>query len=193
MKPRKRDIEIFNMSVLDLLTGALGAFCFLTLALFPYYYLSHEVSAAETKAAKELAAQSRKIHSQIAEAAPGSNGMPPFAVGNLYSTNPRNEPCGAFQITNYSGPGGDASIKMLPANIRNGYSTFAVFFMLAPGNYQIMATAYANSLPCSLHIVELGKTSSPDSYVNLTRSLEQFTLSTEAKAEDLAFARVFKP
>src|ERR1700676_4098801 len=40
MKPRNREVNIFNMSVLDLLTGALGAFCFLTLALFPSYYKS---------------------------------------------------------------------------------------------------------------------------------------------------------
>ncbi len=37
MKPRNREINIFNMSLLDVLCGALGAFCFLMLALFPYY------------------------------------------------------------------------------------------------------------------------------------------------------------
>ena len=37
MKPRNREINIFNMSLLDVLCGALGAFCFLTLVLFPYY------------------------------------------------------------------------------------------------------------------------------------------------------------
>jgi hypothetical protein len=44
MKPRNREVNIFNMSVLDLLTGALGAFCFLTLALFPSYYKTHKTS-----------------------------------------------------------------------------------------------------------------------------------------------------
>lgn len=37
MKPRNREINIFNMSLLDILSGALGAFCFLMLVLFPYY------------------------------------------------------------------------------------------------------------------------------------------------------------
>lgn len=37
MKPRNREINIFNMSLLDILCGALGAFCFLMLGLFPYY------------------------------------------------------------------------------------------------------------------------------------------------------------
>ena len=37
MKPRNREVNIFNMSLLDILCGALGAFCFLTLTLFPYY------------------------------------------------------------------------------------------------------------------------------------------------------------
>jgi hypothetical protein len=37
MKPRNREINIFNMSLLDVLCGALGAFCFLMLVLFPYY------------------------------------------------------------------------------------------------------------------------------------------------------------
>jgi hypothetical protein len=37
MKSRNREINIFNMSLLDILCGALGAFCFLMLALLPYY------------------------------------------------------------------------------------------------------------------------------------------------------------
>ena len=55
MKPRNREVNIFNMSVLDLLTGALGAFCFLTLALFPAYFkVVRGSSVEETKAAREL-------------------------------------------------------------------------------------------------------------------------------------------
>jgi hypothetical protein len=37
MKPRNREINIFNMSLLDILCGALGTFCFLMLVLFPFY------------------------------------------------------------------------------------------------------------------------------------------------------------
>ncbi|HWZ32524.1 MAG TPA: hypothetical protein VNX18_14385 [Bryobacteraceae bacterium] len=37
MKARNREINIFNMSLLDILCGALGAFCFMMLVLFPFY------------------------------------------------------------------------------------------------------------------------------------------------------------
>src|SRR5438067_9578008 len=37
MKARNREINIFNMSLLDILCGALGAFSFMMLTLFPYY------------------------------------------------------------------------------------------------------------------------------------------------------------
>lgn len=37
MKSRNREINIFNMSLLDILCGALGTFCFLMLVLFPFY------------------------------------------------------------------------------------------------------------------------------------------------------------
>ena len=37
MKPRNREVNIFNMSLLDILCGALGAFCFMMLSLLPYY------------------------------------------------------------------------------------------------------------------------------------------------------------
>ena len=40
MKARNREIEIFNMSLLDILSGALGAFCFLMITLFPHYMAS---------------------------------------------------------------------------------------------------------------------------------------------------------
>jgi len=37
MRARQREINIFNMSLLDILCGALGVFCFMTLVLFPYW------------------------------------------------------------------------------------------------------------------------------------------------------------
>jgi hypothetical protein len=46
MKPRNREVNIFNMSLLDILTGALGAFCFMMLALFPYYTKAQKQGAA---------------------------------------------------------------------------------------------------------------------------------------------------
>ncbi|MGC4056091.1 MAG: hypothetical protein QM757_45375 [Paludibaculum sp.] len=37
MRARNREVNIFNMSLLDILCGALGAFCFLMLVLLPYW------------------------------------------------------------------------------------------------------------------------------------------------------------
>src|SRR4051794_3593518 len=37
MRARPREINIFNMSLLDILCGALGAFCFMMLVALPYY------------------------------------------------------------------------------------------------------------------------------------------------------------
>jgi hypothetical protein len=37
MKPRNREVNIFNMSLLDILCGALGTFAFMMIVLFPYY------------------------------------------------------------------------------------------------------------------------------------------------------------
>jgi cell division protein FtsB len=37
MRARTREVNIFNMSLLDILCGALGAFCFMMLVLLPYY------------------------------------------------------------------------------------------------------------------------------------------------------------
>jgi len=37
VRARSREINIFNMSLLDILCGALGAFCFMMLVLLPYY------------------------------------------------------------------------------------------------------------------------------------------------------------
>lgn len=37
MRAKNREVNIFNMSLLDILCGALGAFCFMMLVLFPYW------------------------------------------------------------------------------------------------------------------------------------------------------------
>jgi hypothetical protein len=37
MRTRTRAVQIFNMSLIDILCGALGAFCFMMLVLLPYY------------------------------------------------------------------------------------------------------------------------------------------------------------
>ena len=46
MRARRREINIFNMSLLDILCGALGAFCFMMLVALPYYKPSGNVQQA---------------------------------------------------------------------------------------------------------------------------------------------------
>lgn len=51
MRARNREINIFNMSLLDILTGMLGAFLFLMVGLVPYYakVMNSSVLSAEEK------------------------------------------------------------------------------------------------------------------------------------------------
>lgn len=51
MRARRREINIFNMSLLDILCGALGAFCFMMLVALPYY--KPPGSAKDLKKAQE--------------------------------------------------------------------------------------------------------------------------------------------
>ncbi len=70
MRKPRRDIEIFNMSLLDILCGALGAFCFLTLTLFPFY---GRVEGAAFEEQKKLRAEAEAIEKQIAEVESAAN------------------------------------------------------------------------------------------------------------------------
>ena len=45
MRARSREVNIFNMSLLDILTGMLGAFLFLMLGLVPYYTRAKNASS----------------------------------------------------------------------------------------------------------------------------------------------------
>lgn len=57
MRARNREINIFNMSLLDILTGMLGAFLFLMIGLVPYYakvMSSQLISAADRQKFDEL-------------------------------------------------------------------------------------------------------------------------------------------
>jgi hypothetical protein len=75
MKARNREINIFNMSLLDILCGALGAFCFMMLVLFPYYKqkpqdsgekgvppATYEQALAEIERLKQLLSSCRGDH-----------------------------------------------------------------------------------------------------------------------------------
>ena len=60
MKPRNREVNIFNMSLLDILCGALGAFCFMMLSLLPYYRPPGK-DISVSKEQKELLDELQKI------------------------------------------------------------------------------------------------------------------------------------
>ncbi|WP_321475152.1 hypothetical protein [uncultured Paludibaculum sp.] len=67
MRARNREVNIFNMSLLDILCGALGAFCFLMLVLLPYWKPSGQTAEDFRKqyesAANELASIREKLKS----------------------------------------------------------------------------------------------------------------------------------
>jgi hypothetical protein len=194
VKPRNREVSIFNMSVLDLLTGALGAFCFLTLALFPYYFkatgASAAVSAADSaqaaKAAEALKAVNIKLESQLANAKAGARGMPPFAMAQLAAENQNNITCGGYQITDYSGPGGTQAIKLLPFIMGNdGYSQLTQVFMIAPGTYTISGNAYGKG---DCHLTFNSFPNAP--VIPLGSSLTPFSIQLQITPDQLQFAEV---
>ena len=195
MKPRNREVSIFNMSVLDLLTGALGAFCFLTLALFPYYFkatgASAAVSAADSaqaaKAAAALKAVNVKLKSELAQAKAGGRGMPPFAMAQFAAEGANGLTCGGYQITDYSGPGGTQTIKLLPFAVdSNGYSQLTQVFMIAPGTYTISGNAYGKGADC--HLTFNSFPNGP--VVPLGSSLAPFSVTLQVTADQLQFAEV---
>lgn len=81
MRKPRRDIEIFNMSLLDILCGALGAFCFLTLTLFPFY---GRVEGAAFEEQKKLRTETQAIEKQIAELE--AAGQDPAQLANIAET-----------------------------------------------------------------------------------------------------------
>lgn len=79
MKPRNREINIFNISMLDVISGALGAFLIIMIVLFPYYKkesidyqrdiqeLKQQVQAANQKT-KEAELRSQELEKQLQDA-----------------------------------------------------------------------------------------------------------------------------
>jgi hypothetical protein len=64
MKPRNREINIFNMSLLDILCGALGAFCFMMLTLFPFYTRAKS-SSGDGGSVEQLQEQVDQLQQQL--------------------------------------------------------------------------------------------------------------------------------
>ncbi|MCC7234736.1 MAG: hypothetical protein IT163_05500 [Bryobacterales bacterium] len=75
MKSSSKEINIINMSLLDILCGAMGAFCFMMLALFPYWSPSG-VGAKESLAMSEQMQQEiERLKRELKETGgPGSAG-----------------------------------------------------------------------------------------------------------------------
>jgi hypothetical protein len=68
MKPRNREINIFNLSMLDVISGAMGAFLIIMVILLPYYKketIDYQRELQQSRAAEETA----RTAAQAAEAA----------------------------------------------------------------------------------------------------------------------------
>ena len=145
MKPRNREVSIFNMSVLDLLTGALGAFCFLTLALFPYYYKAQKVSAAASNHnAKnaDLKAKNESLKAQLAAEKAAGNQMPPFALLSLSSSNDQNVSCATFVLNSATQPPGAPPVGYRPTGVQpDGHAYGIYLFAIRTGPYHFVASA----------------------------------------------------
>ena len=145
MKPRNREVSIFNMSVLDLLTGALGAFCFLTLALFPYYFKAQNASAASSNANAETAALKSKnesLKAQIAAEKAAGNQMPPFALLSINGSNDQNESCATFVLKSATQPPGAPPVGYRPTDAQPDGSSYGIYlFAIHPGPYHFEASA----------------------------------------------------
>jgi hypothetical protein len=149
MKPRNREVNIFNMSVLDLLTGALGAFCFLTLALFPSYYKTHKTSPA---------ASSNTAHAQPAKPRPQPRSLegpvPPFGFLNISAyTSDYPGACGSLEVTGSSNASGGA-LSSFPGVAATTPGSYGQFFLLAfqPGAYHLTVRVTPIHMPCDAQL-----------------------------------------
>ena len=162
MKPRNREVNIFNMSVLDLLTGALGAFCFLTLALFPYYFKAQSGSASPVAQPSPANADVAKIQAendslvkQIAAEKSQGKQMPPFVLMSLSSyfastgTN-----CAVIKISSITPPAGAPAAGYRTGSAtpdRSGYYSYYLFLQRV-GQYTVDVTATPTG-PGECHVV----------------------------------------
>lgn len=79
MKAKNKEVNIFNMSLLDILCGALGAFCFMMLVLFQYW----KPEGAETVRAKENTAQLEQKVQELLQRMAGMSNVPPEVANQL--------------------------------------------------------------------------------------------------------------
>jgi hypothetical protein len=180
MKPRNREVNIFNMSVLDLLTGALGAFCFLTLALFPYYFKAQNASAAGSSAGAAnagLKAKNESLKAQIAAEKAAGNQMPPFALLSLNSINAQNSAsCATLVLKSATQPPGAPPVGYRLTSAQPDGSAYGIYlFAIRTGPYRFVASVtLIASGPCTISI----------STVNAIQRSQQLVIT---QAQDVQF------
>ncbi len=175
MKPRNREVNIFNMSVLDLLTGALGAFCFLTLALFPYYFKAKNASASTSKPnatpsnAAQLEAQNASLKKQIdAEKASGQQ-MQPFIMLLLTANDQNNVSCASIRLKSATEPPGAPPIGYrVPDTASDGSPLDYYIFALQAGEYHFTVNVISAKPNCPVEISTINATSR-----NITHNVSQ--------------------
>ncbi|RMH14997.1 MAG: VWA domain-containing protein [Gemmatimonadetes bacterium] len=68
MKRRDRSINVFNMSMLDVISGALGAFLIIMIVLMPYYRKEHIDYRAEIESLRAALAETESLAEALADA-----------------------------------------------------------------------------------------------------------------------------
>jgi hypothetical protein len=147
MKPRNREVTIFNMSVLDLLTGALGAFCFLTLALFPSYYSAQKEASPATPSdtAKKEAGK------PTAEVKGLAGPVPPFSVLYLGAAPPGETTlCAGLEVTTASSESGGDLAPFPGTEISPGSHGDFYLFALHAGAFHLALRATPIHMPCEV-------------------------------------------
>lgn len=190
MKPRNREVNIFNMSVLDLLTGALGAFCFLTLALFPSYYQAQHASAdASANPAKrqQLEAERQQLEAELADVKTGT-GLAPFALVAIYTADAsRTNQCAQIRVKKEKAPGALSSLKVFPTTeVQDGYFSRAMLFMFEPGSYQMSFAVSGVQPGCTMYLTPMGKNATPQQSIALPNGLQLLPWTYDVKPDQLA-------
>jgi hypothetical protein len=75
MKARNREINIFNMSLLDILCGALGVFCFMTLVLFPYWRPTGATAETLEKNKQAIEEELKQLKQKLGESVDGKQAL----------------------------------------------------------------------------------------------------------------------
>lgn len=65
MRARNREINIFNMSLLDILTGMLGAFLFLMLGMLPYYAKVSKMEGIDPAKVKQIQQENADLKDKV--------------------------------------------------------------------------------------------------------------------------------